>query len=338
MQSNNIVFTAPGQAALLREEAAPPKAGEVLCKAACSLISTGTETICLRGVFDPGTNWAGWVNYPFHPGYAASGTVLEVGEGVTGFAPGDRVYSECTHRQFFTEKAERLIHLGEDIGFKASTWVALGRVAQNAVRRAQVQMGDTAVVIGGGQVGQLSSQFIRLCGAARVIMADPIARRVETALALGATHGFVGTAEDARAFVMEVTGGAMADIVCEATGHPAVLAPACRLARTYGKVLLVGDTSEPSRQALGPGVVSNSLSILGSHGSMTAECPNPFYPFTWRSVNETTLAYMRQGRLRVDELVSHRIAPEEAPAMYTRLLEDRSFALGVVIEWDAGAK
>ena len=51
-----------------------PGEGEVRCRADVSLISTGTEGACLRGVFDPGTNWADWVRYPFRPGYSMAAT------------------------------------------------------------------------------------------------------------------------------------------------------------------------------------------------------------------------------------------------------------------------
>ena len=58
MESTNIIFPVPNQVAVRVEPVLPPGPGEVLCEAEVSLISTGTETYCLRGVFDPGTNWA----------------------------------------------------------------------------------------------------------------------------------------------------------------------------------------------------------------------------------------------------------------------------------------
>ena len=333
MKSLTVVFPEKQKAELTERELEPLKPDQVLFKADKSLISTGTETICLNGVFDPGTNWHEWVKYPFLPGYAISGEVLETGSEVKSLKPGDRVYSERSHMQYVTESEDSLIKIPDEVSCEHSTWIALGRVAQNAVRAGNIQMGDTAAVIGAGQVGLLAMQFIRICGATRIIAIDPIEHRAKLALECGATDYFAGTAADAAKYICELTEGRMADIVCEATGHPAVLSPACVLARKNGKIILVGDTSVPSQQALGPGVVSNYLKIIGAHGAMSSDADNPFYPWTRKYVNQTTMTYIIQNRLNLDPLVSHRISPFQAPDFYMRLLKDRSFAVGVIIDW-----
>lgn len=78
---------------------------EILCAAICSLISTGTELQCLRGVFDPDTNWSSWVQYPFHPGYSMVAEMTEVGAAVRNFKKGDRLFVENPHTQFFKTQA-----------------------------------------------------------------------------------------------------------------------------------------------------------------------------------------------------------------------------------------
>lgn len=75
----------------------------------------GTEERCLRGVFDEGTNWAGWVRYPFKPGYSMCARVLSVGEGVEGFRPGDRVFAHAPHCQYFNVEAKKVNLLPEHI-------------------------------------------------------------------------------------------------------------------------------------------------------------------------------------------------------------------------------
>jgi len=72
----------------------------VLVKSIVSHVSSGTEMFCYRGIFDPGSNWAEWVQYPFHPGYSMAGRVLETGKNVTDFKPGDLVYTGSFHGQY----------------------------------------------------------------------------------------------------------------------------------------------------------------------------------------------------------------------------------------------
>src|SRR5436190_19808137 len=98
MESLNILFTGKQQVELQRAPAPKPGPGQALVRATRSLISTGTECICYARLFEAGTNWDRWVQYPFSPGYGHVGVVEGVGEGVTALKPGDRVASRCPHR------------------------------------------------------------------------------------------------------------------------------------------------------------------------------------------------------------------------------------------------
>ena len=107
-QSQFVIFPEPNQIGLGTETVQSPGRGQVLCQAERSLISIGTESYCLRGDFDPGTNWAAWVKYPFRPGYSMAARVVEVGDEVEGLNVGDRVALSATHQQFITDPAERM--------------------------------------------------------------------------------------------------------------------------------------------------------------------------------------------------------------------------------------
>ncbi|MCC7205539.1 MAG: hypothetical protein IT441_10700, partial [Phycisphaeraceae bacterium] len=64
MKSLEIIFNGPNQVGHREVEIGDPGPDELLVQTTCSLISTGTECICLRGQFEPGTSYAGWVKYP----------------------------------------------------------------------------------------------------------------------------------------------------------------------------------------------------------------------------------------------------------------------------------
>ena len=107
------------------------------------------------------------------------------------------------------------------------------------------------------------------------------------------------------------------------------------LLRKLGRLILLGDTPHPTQQYLGPGVVSNSIAILGIHGSMTPEHPSEFNPWTRPEGVALFFDYLMQGRMKVSDLITHRYSPREAPEVYFGLLQDRSRALGVVFDWTA---
>jgi 2-desacetyl-2-hydroxyethyl bacteriochlorophyllide A dehydrogenase len=333
MQSTNIIFPAPNQVAVSQEPVAAPGPGEVLCEAEVSLISTGTETYCLRGVFDPGTNWADWVKFPFYPGYSMSARVAAVGEGVTSLSPGQRIAASAQHQQRFNVPARNVIVVPDGIDADTACWMLLAVTTQLGVRRAQLQLGETVGVVGLGLLGQLVVQYLALSGARHVVAIDTVASRLSLAAAHGATHTLAMDAQAARAAVAEITGGRMLDAVVEVTGHPAALAPSIQLVRKLGRVVLLGDTPTPSQQALGPGVVSNSVSILGIHGSQTPETASEYAPWSQAAIAELFFDFVLQERMRVNDLITRRYSPLEAPQAYEQLVTDRSSLMGVVFDW-----
>ncbi len=333
MKSHYIVFPAPHQVEVRTEEIAPPGPGQLLCAAAKSLISAGTELNCLRGVFDPGTNWADMVRYPFRPGYSMVARVVEVGPGVTALKAGDRITSRTPHGQFFLLPATDAYHVPDGPTDEEATWARLAGTTQLGARRAGLQFGESVAVIGLGILGQLVVQYMALAGARRVIAVDLSEARLALALAHGATHAVQADAASARDPIAEITAGRMLDVVFDVTGHPAVLAAAVGLLHRFGRLVLLGDTSTPTQQVLGPGVVSNSLAVLGIHGTAHPDVSSDFAPWSRPEMYDLFFDYLAQGRMRVADLVTHRYSPLDAPAAYDMLLRDRSSALAVILDW-----
>ncbi|MGG1516358.1 zinc-binding dehydrogenase [Paenibacillus oryzisoli] len=303
---------------------------EILCAAICSLISTGTELQCLRGVFDPGTNWSSWVQYPFHPGYSMVAEVLEVGTAVHHLQKGDRVFVESSHTQYFKAAAERAVLLPNEITPEQGVWVNLSKTTQLGVRRAELFLGETVGVIGLGPLGQLVTQYLYLSGAKEIYAMDPAESRVQLVADKPGIHRLAMDAGQARAQIAEQTKGRMLDVVFDITGHPAVLAQATQLVKPLGRVILLGDTATPSMQEMGRNVVSNSVSILGIHAQMNYK--------GWHHPDMVALflTYLTQGRMDVKPLITHRFSPLKAPQAYDLLVHNRSSAMGVLFDWTEG--
>lgn len=280
MQSLNIVFSAPEQVVLKEEAIEPPAQGEVLCQAERSLISIGTEIFSLAGVADPETNWSGFLHYPFSPGYSMVGRVLALGDGVDGLRAGDRVTARAGHRQFFKAQARDLIAIPDAVSSEDATWATLAYVSQLGIRRAESRLGERAGVVGLGILGQLVTQYLALSGARQIVAIDPSEARIGLVRNHGATDALPMDASEALDGVKNLTSGAMLDVVFDITGNPRSLAPATRLLRQLGRIVLLGDTTTPSLQHLGPRVVADSIAILGIHGTMFPAAPSPFNPWT----------------------------------------------------------
>lgn len=333
MQSLNIVFSAPGRVMLKEEPIEPPARGEVLCEAERSLISIGTEMFSLAGVADPETNWSGLLRFPFTPGYSMVGHVLALGDGVDGLRTGDRVTARAGHRQFFKAHARDLIAVPDAVSSEDASWATLAYVAQLGIRRAELRLGERAGVVGMGLLGQLVTQYLALSGARQIIAIDPAEARVDRVRTHGATHTLPMEASEALDAVTTLTSGSMLDVVFDITGNPNALAPATRLARQLGRIVLLGDTTTPSLQHLGPRVVADSIAILGIHGTMFPAAPSPFNQWTVHEMVALFFEYLTQGRMRVSDLVTHCLSPRDAPDVYRGLREDRSRSLGIVFDW-----
>ena len=328
MESNNIVFVAKKQAELIQEELPPLPDDAIIVRSTLSLISSGTESICFRAEMDEGTHWADWVKYPFYPGYSNVGTVEQVGKNVSDCSVGDRVFSMGNHRQLHIVQPPLKV-IPDNISDESAAWSKLGTIAQTGVRRARLEMGDSVVIIGLGPIGQLLTQYSRLMGVDEIIAIDPVANRLEIAKAHGATQAFAGSAADAGQFVADHTGGRLADVVFDATGHYAVFPLALKLVRQFGTMILVGDSPYPSRQKLTADIVTRQITVRGSH--------NEYLPDErlWPMHRQIDLLYryIERGQVKVDDLITSRRSPHDAQQVYSDMLTNRAENIGVAFDW-----
>ena len=266
---NNTVFyfTEPKKLELRSEPCPAPGPGQVRCRTICSLVSIGTEMICYERNVEPGSNWDGWIQYPFEPGYSSVGEVVDLGEGVTGLKPGQLVCSTAAHRAWFVDRADSIYPVIEGVSPEQASWFCLNAIVQNGVREAHPALGESAVVVGLGPLGQLAVRILGLTGLSRLVAVDPAPDRCRLAQGNGPTDILCLTADKAEAGIAELTGGRGPEMVFDITGHPAVFHSCFRMLGKRGRLGLIGDVPWPSKQTLTHDVISKSISIVGAHGS-----------------------------------------------------------------------
>jgi NADPH2:quinone reductase len=165
-----------------------------------------------------------WPSTPLIPGAEASGVVEDVGPGVTGLAPGDRVAYTMPLGAYRTRRAvpaDRLVKLPASISFETAASVMLkGLTAQFLLTSCfAVQEGHAVLVhAAAGGVGLLLGQWLRLLGATAIGTVGS-ADKVEIAKANGYAHVIDNKSEDFAARVLEITGGGRCDVVYDSVGN-----------------------------------------------------------------------------------------------------------------------
>ena len=149
---------------------------------------------------------------PFSPGGEVAGVIKEVGEGVAGFKPGDRVIAAATWGGFAQElvaDADRLVRMPDEMDFvSASAFVLTYGTSYHALKdRAQLQAGETLLVLGAsGGVGLSAIQIGKAMGA-RVIAAASSDTKLAVCKSNGADELINYASEDLRTRVKAITAG-----------------------------------------------------------------------------------------------------------------------------------
>jgi NADPH2:quinone reductase len=212
---------------------------------------------------------------PFIPGSEVAGVVLEVGAGVAGFAPGDRVIARCGTGGFAEEvvaPAGASVVLPDWISFEAGT--ALSTVYPTSyaalVWRAALAAGETLLVhAAAGGVGLAAVQIGRALGA-RVIATAGGPEKCEIARRAGAEVVIDARAGDFVAAVMEATDGRGADVIYDSVGGDTT-DRSLKCIAWNGRLVVIGFASGEIPSVKLNRVMLKNISLVGLHWSAYPE-------------------------------------------------------------------
>ena len=312
---------------------------------------------------------------PMVLGHEAAGEVVEVGEGVTAFVPGDHVVlafvpscgtcEPCRSgraalcepgaaanaagtllsgaRRFsdpgdggaplnhhlgvsafseYTVVSERsAVKLPDEMPFDVAALFgcAILTGVGAAIHSADVQAGESVAVFGLGGVGLAALLGARLAGAGTIVATDVVPEKLELARALGATDTVLA-GEDAVEEIRSLTGGGAAKAI-ETVGNEKVLAQAYAATRRGGTTVTVG-LPHPDRQLTIPAVslVAEERTLRGSYlGSCVPDRDLPRF-----------FELHREGRLPVEQLLTHRLTLDEVNEGFDRLASGHAVRQAVV--------
>lgn len=249
-------------------------AGEVVVKVSiCGICGTDTHSYMHEGILFPGTVF----------GHETVGTVAEIGQGVEGFAVGDRVAvgapGSCPEGCYFcrigrstlcvngfsrtlgigpgTQGAyaeyilakypnRMLVKIPDSVADDDAVLFDIFSTAFHGFRRSSFQAGMNVAVVGAGAIGLSMVQLLKVAGAGHITVLNRALKKRQMALEFGADAAFSpAEEEDLPAKIKALYNGLGADIVYECAGNPAAVGLSVGIARAGGEIILVGTNPEP---------------------------------------------------------------------------------------------
>jgi threonine dehydrogenase-like Zn-dependent dehydrogenase len=332
----SVVFTNPRQVAVLPDfwQKASPKQGELLIRTRRSLISTGTELTHLAADFPAGSSWDAETSFPMVPGYSNVGDVVAVGPDTDESWIGKRVASKCAHAMYVVAQVDQVHAIPqEEVSDEVASFFTISEIVMNGVRRGKAGWGEAIVVFGLGLLGQLTVRYCRMCGARPVFAVDVADSRLGL---LPKDAGIVpvnATRDDVAEVVKKATRERMADVVFEVTGNQNLIPGELRPLRRQGRFVVLSSPRGVTPFDFCDLCSEPSFTIIGSQNNSHPRYGELDWPWTCKRHAELFFDLVSDGELLIEPLISHRGPYTDAPQLYQMLLEDRSQAMGVVLEW-----
>lgn len=289
---------------------------------------------------------------PIVMGHEASGTVARAGANVTRFKEGDRVTFDsmincgrclycrkgqpnlCNDRRVlgvscgdyrrhgafaeYVAVPQHIVYpIPEGLSFDHAAMVEPVSVAVHAANLANVQLGDSCLVVGAGMIGLMTIQAMRTAGCGKIFVADLDASRLALAKEMGADVAINPKEADVAKTVRELTAGEGADLVMEAVGANATVLASIDSVRKGGTAVLIGNVTKDTTLPL-QSIVTREVRLQGSCASAND------YP--------ACMELMSRGAIRVAPMISLTAPLEQGPEMFDRLYAHEAGLTKVILK------
>lgn len=280
-------------------------------------------------------------------GHEFSGEIAELGDGVTGYAVGERVTADacqhcgkcyyCTHglyniceklaftglmnngafAEYVNVPAELLYKLPDDFPTEAGALIEPLAVGLHAVKKAGELVGKTVVVVGAGTIGLCTIMCAKAAGAGRVIALEMSAARKAKAMEVGASLVIDPKECDAIAELKALTGGYGADVSFECIGNKNTAKLALDVIRKAGRCVMVGIFEEPSQFNFFE-LVATEKEVVGS--------------LAYNGEFADVIRFIADGRIDVRPLITGRIAlPDIVTHGFEELVHNKDANVKIIV-------
>lgn len=258
---------------------------------------------------------------PFALGHEFSGTIVEVGEGITRHQIGERVaiepliycgdcyackrgfYNQCSQVGFvglnrnggFAEYAivdENMVHvLPDNVSFEEGALVEPTAVSFYAVRESKLKAGDSVAIFGAGPIGLITLLSAKAAGATQIIVVDLSEERLKKAKELGATTIIEGNRDDIVDTILNLTNGGVS-VAYECAGVQPTMTNAVASVKQGGQVMAIAVFTKP---------VSIDM------GQVMFKAANVTSTLAYRHVFPEVIDMISTGRLDVTKVITKKI-------------------------------
>lgn len=337
-----LMYLGPKNMELLDVPEVSPQKGEVKVALKASGIC-GSDTHGYLGT-------TGRRTAPMVMGHESAGVVVELGEGVTKFAVGDRVVifpiKYCGHCEYCQQHLENIcpnrtflgvmsengtfvdainmpehlvIKLPDSMSYEYGALIEPFAVAYRAVSQALPLKGQTLMIIGSGPIGLMIMMIAKHMGAEKIIVSDVVENRLALALDLGADFVVNGAKGDIGEQLKQQIGREKVDLTIEAVGITPTAQQSINYLKNKGTTVWVGNADKTIQIGMQE-IVTRELVVKGN------------YIYTVQDFVDA-MNLMANGSFDMARLISATIPLNEANDMFKTLTSGPNDYIKVIVTW-----
>jgi L-iditol 2-dehydrogenase len=302
-----------------------------------------------------GSDLMGWYlknRAPLVLGHEPSGVITKKGSDVKGFDTGDRVFVHhhvacltchfCVHgdytlceqfhktniqpggfAEYFKVPAPNLqidtVKIPDGISFEEATLIEPVGCCLRAIKKCNIQAGDSIAIIGAGATGIIHTALSRIFGAAKIIVSDLIAYRLRMAKKFGADIVVDPKSEDLTSIVRAETNGRGVDAAVVTAPSLVAYKAGMSVCRRGGKLCVFAATEPGEYLRLSPKeLFFSEIQIVPSYSTSHLE-------------TREALELIRSGRIDVKELITDRFGLVDAAEAFRKASESKQSLTVVVL-------
>jgi alcohol dehydrogenase len=287
-------------------------------------------------------------SYPRIPGHELGVEVVSVGAGVTNVKPGDRCsvepyindpdsYSSRKGKPNCCEKLQvlgvhrdggmrtefllpaRKLHVSTKLAFDQLALVETLAIGCHAVNRADIQPGDSCLVIGAGPIGLATLEFVKLTGVTMIVV-DMNEQRLDFCKRAMGVHHTIKVSETLEQDLRDVTDGHLPDVVIDATGSSASMSNAFGLVAPGGKLVYVGITTDE--------VKFRHPTFHKVEGTLL--CSRNALPADFRRI----IGLIEEGTIDTTPWITHRANFDDLPGIFPAYTRPETGVIKAIVELD----